>query len=205
MKCVFLLILFLSFGFSNLKDNPSDFDYKLSEIVNKFKQEIMDKDECNKQKNETYYLSRNLEEALNLEGQYTQDEKYELRKLKKEADALEDYISSVGDCGNFSPTIEYLNLANERIGGSISYLIKDKFCVDVISVTIDDYVAILLENNTNKSFTISYQWTTSDGILKGNGTMGLPKRSVRHIYDNRDNRDRKNISIIGITCNELQF
>jgi hypothetical protein len=203
MKCLFLIFSILSFGFSSMKETPNDFDSKLSDIVREFKQEIMNKDECEKQKREADGLADDIENAIKMEGEYTTEEVSNLRKLKEEAEAIEEYIAAVGNCGNYIPSIDNLNLANRRVNGKIVNILKDKFCIDVISVTIGEYVAFLGENATTKNYKVVYKWKAQNGMDAGNGTMGLSKMSVRHIYDNREKPNQKSITVFGIVCKEF--
>jgi len=203
MKSSLLVISIFLFGFSDLKESPNDFDNRLSDIVRKFKLEIMDKDECEKQKRAADDLSDDIEDAIKNKDEYNSDEIIELKKLKMEAEAVEEFIAAVGNCGNYIPSIKNFNLANKRVGASVSSIIKDRFCVDVITVAIGDYVAYLGENNSAKNYTVTYKWKAPNGLNTGNGTMGLSGLSVRHIYDNREKPNQKNISFLGITCKEF--
>ena len=163
----------------------------------------MDKDECEKQKRAADDLSDDINDAIKNTDEYNYDEIIELKKLEKEAEALEEFIAAVGNCGNYIPSIKIFNLANKRVGASVVSIVKDKYCVDVISVTIGNHVAYLGENNSTNNYTITYKWKTPNAMNSGNGTMGLSALSVRHIYDNREKPIQKNISILGITCKEF--
>jgi hypothetical protein len=203
MKLTLIITSLLFLGFSSLNKSPNDFDYMISDIARQFKNKIMDKDECEKQKRAADDLANEIEDALSKGNKYTSEEITILKKLKKEAEALEEFIAAVGNCGNYIPSIEMFNLANRRVGASIISIIKGKYCVDIISVTIGDYVAYLGENNSMKNYTVTYKWKAPNGMNTGNGTMGLSKFSVRHIYDNRDKPSQKNITVFGITCQEF--
>lgn len=203
MKYFILTFSVLLLGSSTHMKIPNDFDYELSQIVRKFKEEIMDEDECENQKNEAGDLAEDIEDAIKKEGDYTSDEINTLKKLKKEAQALEGFIAVVGNCGNYIPSLDDFNLANRRVGASVVGISKGVFCVDVISVSIDDYVAYLGENNSLKNYTVSYKWKAPNGMNTGEGTMGLSKKSVRHIYDNREKPSQKTVSVFGITCTEF--
>lgn len=201
MKVTLLFISILLLGFSSLKESPNDFEYKLSDIVRKFKSDIMDKDECEKQKRAADDLADDIKKAIQDED--NSDEIIELKKLEKEANALEEFIASVGNCGNYVPSIQNFNLANTRVGANIAIITKDKYCIDVISVSIGNYIAYLGENNSSKNYTVTCKWKTPNSMNAGNVTMGLPVLSVRHIYDNREKPIQKNISVFGITCKEF--
>ncbi len=203
MKLTVLFTSILLFVFSILKESPNDFDYKLSDIIRNFKSEIMDKDECEKQKRAADDLLDDIEDAIKNEDNYNFDEIIELKKLENETKALAEFIGVVGKCGNSIISLKNINLANKRVGAKVSSIIKDKYCVDVISVSIGNYVVYLGENNSMKNYTVTYKWNTPNGMYSGNGAMGLSKLSVRHIYDNREKPSQKNISVFGITCKEF--
>ena len=200
MKLTLIIISVFLIGFSSLKESPNDFDYKLSNIARNFRLEIMDKTECERLREEAEGVVDDIRNAIKKADNYTTIEIIKLKQLKLEAEALEYFIAAVGNCGNYNMNIENFNLANRRIGASVSSVVKGKYCIDIIVVSIDDYVAFLGENNSINNYSVSYQWKVINGLNSGYGTMGLSKSSVRHIYDNRDKPSEKNISVFGISC-----
>lgn len=202
MKFTLLIISILSFAFSGIKESPNDFDLELSYIVREFKDEILNEDECEKQMRSADDLEDEIEEAIKETDNYTTVEIKELKKIQYEAQAMKKFISVVGKVGNYIPSKELFYLANKRVGASISTIIKDKYCVDVISVKIGDYITYLGENNSMKDYSMSYKYKTPNGVYTGHGTQGLPKQSLRHIYNNRDKLSQKVAYVYGITCKE---
>ena len=101
MKSILLITSIFIFNSFVLRESPNDFDYRLSDIVRKFKLEIMDKDECEKQKRAADALSDDINDAIKNTDEYNYDEIIELKKLEKEAEALEEFIAAVGNCGNY--------------------------------------------------------------------------------------------------------
>ena len=198
-----LLICFLFTTFSSEKvTDINDFDSDLRKIVNNFKENIFDKDECIKFRNEAEDLAEEIEQEIE-DDEYTNVEKQQINILLKKAEALEDYIASVGNCGNYIPSIDDFYMANSLVGGNVSAIITDKYCVDVISVTIGDYICYLAENNTTNTFKVTYEWANPNGMHNGNGTMGLYGKSVRHIFDNRDEPEQRLIIVSEIACAEF--
>ena len=200
MKYILLMSTILLFGFSIKKENSNSFDHKLSTIASKFNQEIMDKDECENQKIEADDLSEDITSEIEKEDEYSSDEINKLKILKKEAEALEQYIAVIGNCGNNILSLENFYLANRRVGGGVLNVVKRKFCVDVISVTIGDYITYLGENNSSNNYTVTYRWKAPNGTYTGNGEMGLMKNCVRHIYNNRKEPKQKKITILSVAC-----
>lgn len=203
MKTIFILISVMMLSFSSFKVTPSDFDYKLSEIARKFRIEIMSLDECENLKTLTYYLVDEINDAIEMVEEYSYEEKLELKKLKKEAEALVQFIAVVGDCGNYTPSIDEFNLANKRVNARVSSVIKDKYCVDVILVEIGNYTTFLIKNKSAINYTVSYKYKTRDEMSIGSGKMGLSKYSVRNILNNREETTKKNISFFEISCKEF--
>lgn len=205
MKYILLVSFFLLFGFSSNKNSLGNFEYKLTDIIQKFKQGIMDKSECENQKREAGYLAREIENAIKEEDNYTAIEISNLKTLKNEVEALEDYIATVGNCGNNLLSLENFNLINRRVRGDVLNFGNQKFCVNITAVTIGNYIVYLLENNTSNNYTASYKWREKhkNGVSSGKGEMGLSQKCLRQIYDNRNQPLRKNISVYEISCKEF--
>lgn len=203
MKLILLLASILLVGVFDFKKSPGDFDNELTFIARKFVEVIMDKDECEKQKSAADDLADEIQRAIKQIDRYNSSELAVLKQLKNEAEAMEKFIGVVADCGNYFPSIDDFNLANRRVRANVVNIIKDKHCIDIITVSIGDYAAYLGLNNSTNNYTVIYKWKSLNGMTTGNGKMGLFKSSVRHIYDNRDNLDLKNISLFGISCTEI--
>lgn len=203
MKAVLLVISLMFFGYVNSQETFSDFDSKLSNIAQEFRIKIMDKNECEKLKKNTENLIDDIDNVLN--NKKKSNEIYELIKLKKEAEALIDFMWTIGNCGNYILNIDNFNLANKRVNANINYIIKDKYCVDIILINIGNYVTYLAYNNTNNNYTVFYKWKAQNSMTNGYGTIGILKHSFRHIYDNRDKKEIKNIIVYSIKCKKFKY
>lgn len=142
MKFTFLLASLLMLSISPIKMDPGDFDTELSYIARKFKAEIMDEDVCEKQLRAVSDLLDEIEDAIEEEDEYSAAEILEFKKLKKEAAALEDFMGIVSGLGMYTSSIEDFHLGNRRVGASVARVVSGKYCVDVISVTIGEHVAL---------------------------------------------------------------
>jgi hypothetical protein len=202
MKYLLFIFCFINFAFRSLNDYANDFDRKLSDIASDFKRDIFDVGKCVLLKNDAGDLSNDIETAMN-EDEVSETEKTKLKALKIEANALENYISAVGDFGTGYPTIDEFLLANKRVGGLIATISTDKFCMDIVSVTIGDYICYLAQNNTETTLSLSYKWKSSDGMQLGNGTMGVYGKSLRQMYSNRNKPSVKRVSFFGLTCKAI--
>ena len=127
MKVTLLFFsILLLFGFSSLKESPNDFDYKLSDIVRKFKSDIMDKDECENQKRAAGDLADDIEDAKKNVDEYNSDEIIELIQLEKGIFILEhiDLYCIYGfGLTHFSLAIEYSQLGGLHFLSAIYYSI----------------------------------------------------------------------------------
>jgi hypothetical protein len=202
MKIFFLLFLFIPL--KEIKKSPPDFENELTHIVKNFKENIMDERKCSRLMNDAGSVSNDIEEELNNSNQYSSYEISQLRELKTKADAIQSYIGGVGSCASaMFPTFKEFEIANQMVWGSVSFVNQGKFCVDFISVTIGNYVVYMAKNNSSTSSIIKYNWKNSNGTSKGNGTMGLPDKTIRSIYTNRSNQTQKRITILGVTCTPI--
>lgn len=202
MKIFFLLFLFIPLN--EIKKSPSDFENELTYIVKNFKENIMDENECRKLMNNAGSVSDEIEEELNDSNQYSSYEISQLRELKTKAEALQSYIGGVGSCASaMFPTFKEFEMANQMVRGSVTYVNQGKFCVDFISVVIGNYVVYMAKNDTSTSYMLKYNWKNSNGTSKGNGTMGLPDKTIRSIYNNRSKQTQNRITIVGVICTPI--
>jgi hypothetical protein len=183
--------------------SPYHFDSELSDIARSFKNEIMEEYQCERLKGEAEDLANEIENAMDEEDEYSAEEMRQLRQLKEEAEALEEFIAAVGNCANYLPSRSEFHLANERVRAEVSYVSKDQYCVNIVVVKIGNYVAYLAENGSTNNYTVSYKWKAPGGMDSGSGTMGLPRSSMRHMYNNREEVNKKKISVYGVSCKEF--
>jgi hypothetical protein len=196
----FLLILCLPFlSFTSFRISADDFDAQLNAVVVDFKQNIFDQVKCEAASKKAGDISDAIEEALNADG-VDKAERKKLDALKKEAEALEDYILAIGDINGGFETVEKMNLANSRVHGDISAVQKGDFCVDIISVSIGDFICYLAENNGSKIISVSYKWKGPAGTKSGTGTVQVFANSVHAMYSNRKDKETKQITFMGLTC-----
>ena len=194
--------LVLSFSsFDVIKNDLDDFEYELLSIARNFSENIMDEDECSRLKNQASSLLYKIKDYDNSE--LNNQEIIVLNNLMMQAKSLEKYIGCVGNCGNYQPSIEEFNAANRLLNAGAAYVSKDKYCVNIIKVTIANYVCFLAENTSESDYTVSYNWKVSTGMNSGNGTMGLFAKSVRQFYDNREKPQQSSINVYRISCKPL--
>jgi hypothetical protein len=196
-----LVLCFSCFFFTSFRTSTDDFNAQLDAVVTDFKQNIFDEQKCQAASSKAGSIADAIEEALNGDG-LDKGERKKLEGLKKEAEALEDYISAVGDINGGFITVEKMNLANARVHGDISAVQKGDFCTDIVSVSIGDFICYLAENNGSKIISVNYKWKGPDGAKSGSGTVTVYANSVHAMYSNRKDHEVKKVTFMGLVCKE---
>ena len=199
MKTFYIYAIIGSFAWVSFFDSPSNYESKLSDIASKFHEKIWNEDECKHLMYEASDIADEIDDELKKED-YTPTEVSNFKEVKKKALAMEAYIGMVSGCSNTIPTNEEFNLANSLVRGNVSNIVKGKFCIDFISLTIKEFKVYIGKNNSDTNYTVSYRWKSPDGQHSGNGTMGLSEKSVRQICNNRARPNENTITIYGVTC-----
>ena len=200
MKTILIYVFLLSAGLFHFSDSPSDFERKLSSIANEFREKIMNEDDCKDLMNDASRIADDIEDELKEDDKYSASEVNQFKEVKKKAEALESFIGTVGGCSSSSATIEDFNIANRMVGFSVTNVVQGKFCVDFISVSTEQYIVYLGENNAINNYVVTYKHKSPNGMNTGSGYFGLSSKSVRHLYDNREKPNQKTIIIFGVTC-----
>jgi hypothetical protein len=198
MKPLLLILCLPFFFFTSFRISTDDYDAQLNAVVADFKLNIFDQQKCEAASQKAGDISEAIKEALNEE--LDKADRKKLEALKKEAEALEDYILAVGDINAGFETVEKMNLANSRVHGDISAVQKGDFCVDIISVSIGDFICYLAENNSSKIISVNYKWKGPDGTKSGSGTIKVFATSIHAMYSNRKDKDVKKVTFMGLTC-----
>jgi hypothetical protein len=199
MKHLFLLLVAPFILFTSFRISATDYDAQLNEVVADFKQNIFDQQKCEAASKKAGDIADAIEEAMNEDG-LDKAERKKLEALKKEAEAVEDYILAVGDINDGFETVEKMNLANARVHGDIHEVQKGDFCTDIISVTIGDYICYLAENNSSKIISVNFKWKGPAGAKSGSGTIKVFAESVHAMYSNRNDKLVKDIKFMGLVC-----
>jgi len=199
MKLCLLLIILTAGNYQNY-NTDIDFYYRLSSIVQRFKEKAMDEYECKRLMGEISILSEDINKDLSYVDQGNQIKIKELNQLKFETKAIEEFIGCVSRIANYSPDIESFNLANNRFNAEIVTISKDTFCVDIISISIGNYTAYLAVNRSTNNVKFKYKLIDYKGNLVGMGESGLWHNCIRCIHNNRDESHRSLVQIKEITC-----
>jgi len=204
MKYLLIILTFLTLGLSYKIDRPDYFDSKLNDIASRFKHNITNPDECQKLKDEVDYLTSDIEKTLNTEDNYTKEEKNQLIKLKTDAKALFNYIAVLSNSdATCHISIEDFNSANERVGGSVLNLVKDKYCLDIISVSFNGFTAHFAVNKSSKGCTFKIKWKTANGMQSGSVKTGTSQHELCRFHKGSKDIEQKRIIYLGIICKEF--
>lgn len=194
MKILVVPLLVCGLCTSDLKD-ANDFDSDLDRIVRDLKTNIMDVEKCKEAEGDADEVADDIDDALEDDPNNS-----ELKNLKEEAEALSEYIGGVILSTTGMPTITDFNLANKRVGATVTSATPKDACVDVVKITIGEFVSYMFQNNTTSNYTVTYKWKATSGMGSGSGEMGLWNKTMRQIYTNHDKPAQKTISVYGITC-----
>lgn len=201
MKLLLVILSFPLLSFLTPQDSISDFDKQLNDLVADYKLNVFDTQKCQANSKKAGEIADKIEDAKNEEGVSKSDLK-KLEDLKKEAEAIEDYILAVGNIDGGFETVEKFNLANNRIHGDVSTESSGKFCVDIISVTIGEYVCYLAENNDSKITSVNYKWKSPTGAKSDSGTITVFAHSIGAMYCNRADTKTNKVEFMGLVCKQ---
>src|ERR1044071_530445 len=112
LKTLFLLLCLPFLSFTSSRISTDDFDTQLNAVVTDFKQNIFDQAKCEAASKKAGEISGSIEDALNEDG-VDKSERKKLEGLKKEAEALEDFILAVSDVNAGFETVEKMNRSEE--------------------------------------------------------------------------------------------
>ena len=203
MRLLISLLFIIIFSNANAQNSYNGYNSELSRIVYSFKENIKNKSKSEDLKREAYFLCSNIEKSI-ANDELDFKETKQLEALLKETKAVEEFIGTIANAGNnMFVDMNKVFLANQRINASIAKVSNYNFCIDIYKITLNGYSAILAYNSSSTSYSISYKWKSLNLSTSGSGTMGLPNNSIRHILDNRDNKDYNTIKISNIICKDI--
>jgi len=198
MKLFLIILSFPLLSFFSLKDSAADYDKQLNDVVADYKLNIFDQQKSKADSQKAGSIAESITDAIN-EGDLSKADIKKLEDLKKEAEAIQDYILAVGNIDGGFETVEKFNLANARIKGDVSTE-TGKFCVDVISVSIGDYICYLAENNGDKITSVNYKWKSPEGAKSDSGTITVFAHSIGAMYCNRNDPKTNKVEFMGLVC-----
>lgn len=199
MKIIFGLLSLALLPYQLYSQSVTSFQAELNNIHVEISRNLIDQNNCSDLANRAHQLSSDIEDALE-DGNYTRREVSQLREIRNESRAASDFARSVGDCSKGIVSIQDFYTVNQSIRSTLKNVKEGTYCVDVISIAINDYSSYMAVNNSSNNYTVSYSWISSSSYKRGSGTMGLSSNSMRAIYTNRDNPDERDIEVNNISC-----
>lgn len=192
---ILIVILFLPMGI--FAQSVSSISSDMFSSINQFKNSITDEDECRHQISIIDDLVNDVDNLLD----DTNDsyEIKELRQLKRKLEAVEDYMGTVGVGRMSFVKEEDFYLANGIIGGSFAEISKS-LCAQIMSVTINEYVAFVALNKQSETVQVTVDWNFYGSSKGGIMEMGLAGLSFRRFADNSNDTTKKRIIIKSVSC-----
>jgi len=203
MKSLQIVVFCLFTGNLGLDKSNTDFESELLNVANEFQKNIMNEDKCDEQRRNADNLVDDIEEELKEEDKYSSDEIRKLKETRTNAEALYSYIGVIGGLGYKYISKEAFYKANSILNAKLIDVSKGKFCVDLISVSIENYIVYIAENNGNSSFRLDYKYKGNDKFNNGQGYMGLRQGYIGQIYNNREKPNEKKITFYEVTCKKF--
>lgn len=208
MKIKIFLILFVCFGLNNclIADEISEFESELHNIANSFIVNVMDKNECNNIMSDADNLSDKIKHYLEDESENLNlDEKRALASLQKQAESLDVYINMCCGSSVDYPTIEEFQMANELVNADVTYMNKDKFCIDFIQIRINNFICVAVINSITTGYKVKFSWKSQNSDISGKVDMGVAKKSIRPFCNNYSQKLKGNLVFTNVICKEFEY
>ena len=198
--------VFILFSLNSIKDpvvgKRVGYDSQLSSIARDFRTYILDEDRCEDLARDAEYLADELEDAIDdaEDDQVSAYELNELRRAKRQAEALADFIWVIGSIRSIPLPEEDMWIGKQLVGGDFFELANQSFCTKVIVYTLKDYVTYLAQNESAQNYTVKRTFLVSGHYASGRVNMGLPSRHVRPVWDNREELNQSGLQIKEAAC-----
>jgi hypothetical protein len=191
-------------GIITAKISPTYFESRLRNIIDTFKENILSESSCINTLDDLDSISEDIEEELEKNDKYSSSQMAELKKIDKEVDAAIDLVYSIGNCNTLGHiTIEDFNLINNKVNARVTDALRESACVDIYALKINEYVAFLAVNESDKLMSVSIDMDSEYSY--GNMSMGLDKGSMRRIHDNFDEIRDVQVDFSNIDCTISQY
>lgn len=196
---VFLLVFVISTFSQDLQSYIDDFD----NIVKETPTQIYNSDRCDYLINNLNTLNKNLEQVLNNSEQIHPDDIKILRWTKNHADALEEFLRTVGNSGKVAwyMTEKQLNLVQDLFSVAITEVYSPKFCCSLFEIKFDSYICLLaFKKGSDEIYNIKSKISTKNNQSTSTIDMGLIVNKYRRLWSNGDELSLKNYQILSIQC-----
>jgi len=206
IKAILVLSIILCINESLLADKIEEFRYELKSIANSFVSNIKDQDKCDDYIYDAGNLADEIKRYLVNESEnLSYEEKQSLSLLKNQSESLKEFVTIC--CGSSSSqiTLEEFKLANELVHADVSYLNKDKYCIDFIEIRVGDFICLAYINNEASAYSIKFNWRAQSAGLSGKINSGINKQSIYIYFNNRTDALKGNLTFINVECKIINF
>ena len=206
IKTILVLSIILCINKSLFADKIEEFRYELKSIANSFIMNIMDQYKCEDFRSDAEDLADEIKDYKEDQSEnLSYEEKQSLSLIQNQSESLKELISIC--CGSSSSqiTIEEFKLANELVQANVSYLNKDKYCIDFIEIRLGDFVCLAYINNKASAYNIKFNWKAQSAGLSGKIDSGINKQSIGIYFNNRTHALKGNLTFINVECKIINF
>lgn len=173
---------------------------KLTDLVIRFQADVYEVEKCRVLMKEASALSREVKKFMRATSTLTVEEKEILLNLSKDASAVKYTIEALRDTGWTITPISKFERGCDILGADMEFINKDQYCVFLIQVTVNEFVAHLLENPDLHGNMIRYSWKKAYEIGGGIVNMALYESTVMRIFDNDTKPERYPAEVFNIIC-----
>lgn len=173
---------------------------KLNDIVIRFQSDVYEVEKCRVLMKEASGLSREVKNFMRTTATLNQEEKNILLNLAKDASAVKYAIEALRDTGWTITPISKFERGCDVLGADMDFVNKDQYCVYIIQVTVNEYVAHLLENPDSHGNMVRYSWKKAYEIGGGIVNLALYESTVMRIFDNDTKPERYPAEVFNIRC-----
>lgn len=196
---VFLLVLVNSIFSQDLQSYINDFNNVIKEVPT----QIYNSDRCDYLINDLNTLSENLKQVLNNSEQIHPDDIKALQWTKIHAEALEDFLRTVGNSRKVAwyMTEKQLDLVNDLFNVEVTEVYSQKFCCSLFEIKFENYICLLaLKNGSNEIYNIKSKISSKISRSTLTTDMGLIVNRYRRLWSNGDDLSIKDYQILSIQC-----
>lgn len=208
MKIKIFLMLFICLGLNKglMAEEITDFKNELNNIANSFVENVLDEYKCNNVKRDAKDLADKIKDYLEDESEnLTLDEKRELVSLRKQAESLGVYINMCCGSSVAYPTVEEFQLANALVHAEVTNLNKDKFCIDIIKIRINNFSCMAVMNIQTTGYKVKFSWKDQNSGISGKVDMGVAKKSIRPFCNNCFEKLKENLVFTNVICKAFEY
>lgn len=203
MKNIILSVLFFVFANNIFSQDLQSYIDDFDNIVKETPTKIYNTDRCYYLINKLNTLNENLKQVLNNSEQIHPDDIKVLKWTKVHAEALEDFLRTVGNSGKAAMymTENQLSLVQDLFSVGITEVYSQKFCCSLFEIKFDNYICLLaFKKGGDEIYNIKSKISAKSGLSTSSMDMGLIVNKYRRLWSNGDDLTIKSYQILSIQC-----